>query len=53
MLKQERDMLGSDYMNDSSADPEKLKLDQSQQKKLKAIRERRIALEFLVGREDV
>lgn len=46
-------MLGSDYMNDSSADPEKLKLNQSQQKKLKAIRERRIALEFLVGREDV
>ena len=40
-------------MNDASADPDKLNLNTNQQKKLKAIRERRMALEFAIGREDV
>ena len=40
-------------MNNASADPDKLNLNTNQQKKLKAIRERRMALEFAIGREDV
>ena len=42
-------MLGQNYVNDGSVDPENLALSQNQQKKLKAVRERRIALEYVVG----
>ena len=40
-------------MNDPSATIDSLNLSNSQQKKLLAIRERRMALEFAIGREDV
>jgi len=53
VLKSETELLGSNYMNDPLADPENLNLNQTQQKKLKQIRERRMALEFLIGKEDV
>jgi len=40
-------------MNDPSATIDSLNLSNSQQKKLLEIRERRMALEFAIGREDV
>jgi hypothetical protein len=40
-------------MNDAKAELESLNLNQNQLKKLKQIRERRMALEFAIGKEDV
>ena len=53
VLKSETELLGSNYMNDAKAELESLNLNQNQLKKLKQIRERRMALEFAIGKEDV